>query len=1286
VKNTRYLTVFVLLVVFALRPPANANGHEHSKLLASDGNAGDWSGFPVSISGDYYVIGASQDSDYGDSSGSVYIFSKGGIPLALEISGPEQLLVYSSGQFEATLHNDDGSQQGVTDAVSWSVEPETHASIDANGLLTTNGIRGDITIYAVYGDFDAEASTTISTITDAVFVPGQYETIQAAIDAVNDGNVVVVAPGTYIGDGNYNIDFRGKAITVRSLDGPESCIINCGHVSGRRGFIFSSDEGSGSVLSGFTITGGKLYGGTVAGGGIYCSNASPMIENCIITDNWAYGMTDQSAKGGGIYAESNSSPTILNCIISENGVVGGDGASDSMGYSHSGRPGYGGGICCDTDSSVTIVNCLVANNEVVAGDGGSSMVWGSSGGDAYGGGIYLGTNGHLIAQNCTITGNVVTPGVKGDSGHANPGWDGTAYGAGVCCEEDSNASIENCIIWGDSGTDEVSGNPAVTYSDVAGAYPGDGNIDADPLFVAGPSVDYYLSQIAAGQTSDSPCVDAGSDAAEKFNMDMFGTRTDGVRDESMVDMGYHYSRLSSHGLLGLVAPNGGESLISSETFVISWMGLCGISDVSIEYSSDNGLNWLSVNPPNRGNKGHYNWELPTVNSSECLVRISDTEDSNVVDVSYNTFTIRPELTVLSPNGGELWLSDRTRTISWQSKGEFSGVVLEYSLDSGLTWILIDSPNGSDEGTHVWQPPDVSSRQCLIRVSNADDPSIRDTSDGVFTLVDAQVVKTLYVPGQYPTIQAAIDDSNHFDTIIVADGTYRGEGNREIDFKGKSIIVHSQNGPENCIIDCENSKTGFYFRSYEDENSVLRGFTITRGYGGRGGAIHCYPGSPTISECVITHNEVMTQGAGIYCRDSHPKIVGCTISDNSVLRYGGNECGGGIYCASSNATISNCTISNNDGTNYGGGIYCISCNPTISNCVISSNSASYGGGIVCRNSSPLISECVIAKNKSHHWGGGIMMKDESSPTIIGCKIDDNYADRGGGVFGYGDSVNSEIRNCLISGNHAEIAGGGLYSFRGFVGNCIVSGNYAGDSGGGFYGCDGPIINCSIIGNSAANLGGGLYYGDLPNRGSLTNCILAFNRRHAIYEGYYSADPFVEHCLLYDNPDGDLYDDDTSSTLTGSLQINTLDEVEDSLDGDPCLVESGFWDSNETPDDLSDDFWVDGDYHLWPHSPCVDAGYPNSTFDTNAVDLDGEPRVMLEEVDIGADEVGEKQADFTRNGVIDFEDFAVLAQSWHSEPSQQGWFALCDIVWDEHCDILDLARFVNDWLWEATWHSD
>ena len=100
-------------------------------------------------------------------------------------------------------------------------------------------------------------------------VPGDYPTIQQAIDAAAGGDTVLVAPGTYI----ENIRFKGKAIIVKSSDGPHVTTIDGNHTKGLSVVSFIDEEGFGSVLEGFTITNGagtaaKEYG--VLGGGICC--------------------------------------------------------------------------------------------------------------------------------------------------------------------------------------------------------------------------------------------------------------------------------------------------------------------------------------------------------------------------------------------------------------------------------------------------------------------------------------------------------------------------------------------------------------------------------------------------------------------------------------------------------------------------------------------------------------------------------------------------------------------------------------------------------------------------------------------------------------------------------------------------------------------------------------------------------------------------------------------------------------------------------------------------------
>ena len=313
-------------------------------------------------------------------------------------------------------------------------------------------------------------------------VPSEHPTIQAGIDAAVTGDIVLVADGTYTGDGNRDIDFGGKSIVVRSENGPEMTVIDCQGTpeDPHRGFYFHTNEESTSVVQGFTIVNGWAY----LGGAILCCDSSPTILNNVMMGNTAEG-------GGAIMCRLNSHATIVGNTITQN---------------HGSA--CGGGIYCLSGSSVSIVNNLITENTALY----------------CGGGIRCNESSPMIAGN-TLVGNT------------------THYGGGICALQSSFPTVLNCILWGDSARfgrevfDDGTSSVTVTYSDVEGGKEGEGNLDADPLFVSGPQGDYYLSQIDAGQPEESPCVNRGDLTSPVPNA---ATRTDEVSDIWPVDMGYHY--------------------------------------------------------------------------------------------------------------------------------------------------------------------------------------------------------------------------------------------------------------------------------------------------------------------------------------------------------------------------------------------------------------------------------------------------------------------------------------------------------------------------------------------------------------------------------------------------------------------------------------------------------------------------------------------------------------------------------------------------------------------------
>ncbi len=335
-------------------------------------------------------------------------------------------------------------------------------------------------------------------------VPGDQPTIQAGIDAAGDYDTVLVAPGVYSGDGNRDIRFLGKAITVTSETGPDDTIVNGNYAVNHIGFIFDHEEGNASRLNGFTITQFLQYGDY--GTGMQIESASPVISNCKIIYNSAW-CGDGEHAGAGVYLGS-SQAIFLSCWITQNMIECEDwylfDAEVVAGvWAIGGDPSF--------------FNCIISDNDAAA--------WDNPAGRAVGG-IRCDT-AHI--SNCSIVNN---------SGEASLSGTGGIQGS---------ALIVNSIVH-NYGTN-IGGNPTIRYSNIGGGYEGDGNIDAIPLFTPGPLGEYYLSSTSAGQAQDSPCIDSGDSPAQDTCfpgveppscLDSYTTRTDQITDLGMVDMGYHY--------------------------------------------------------------------------------------------------------------------------------------------------------------------------------------------------------------------------------------------------------------------------------------------------------------------------------------------------------------------------------------------------------------------------------------------------------------------------------------------------------------------------------------------------------------------------------------------------------------------------------------------------------------------------------------------------------------------------------------------------------------------------
>lgn len=658
-----------------------------------------------------------------------------------------------------------------------------------------------------------------------------------------------------------------------------------------------------------------------------------------------------------------------------------------------------------------------------------------------------------------------------------------------------------------------------------------------------------------------------------------------------------------------------------------------------------------------------------------------------------------------------------------------------------------------------------------------------------------------------TIQDGIDTAQDGDTVLVADGLYTGDGNRDLDFGGSIITVLSASGdPTLCVIDCQGTGAdphrGFLFHSGETSDAVVEGLTIRNGsighYGAyemAGGGIRCEASSPTFINCRIVDNIVMNHldspGGGIFADgESSPTFIDCVITGNDASGASGSGRGGGAYFAGGNPTLINCIFSENKTTGFtvirglGGGIYCVGGSPTITGCTITDNHGERGGGLYLRNATPTIANSVISGNSATGgygggWGGG-MYNLSSSPTITSCLFADNSTattlgdNAHGGAIQNNDS-NPTLTNCNFWGNVAEDNGGGLYNTSNsspmltdcqFVGNsaggiggamvnsgnsssptlinCMFENNIAGLDGGAIHNnvaspiiarcvfaenvavlggaifnlnsySTSSVVNCMFIGNISLE-GGGLY-----NQGSsprITNCAFIDNSASLQGAGIFNiinSSPTVTNCSFSGNiaavDGGAMYSSGESSMPMFANSIAWSDLADGVVDADGAATTvsysdiQGGWSGAGSNNIDADPLFLDpdnGDLHLSPGSPCIDAG-SNQAVAADSTDLDadgdeaepvpidlgGDPRFIDDPdsrdsglgscplSDMGAYEfpVGLAQccpADFDQDGEIGPSDLATLLGSW-------GPCLGCpeDLDGNDNVGAADLAILLGNW---------
>ncbi|MCP4649664.1 MAG: DUF2341 domain-containing protein [PVC group bacterium] len=198
-------------------------------------------------------------------------------------------------------------------------------------------------------------------------------------------------------------------------------------------------------------------------------------------------------------------------------------------------------------------------------------------------------------------------------------------------------------------------------------------------------------------------------------------------------------------VIRVTVPNGGELWTVSDAEIITWDNTGSVgNDLLIEYSKDNFISDVNTIIGSTTNSGSHNWTIPNDVSASMRVRITDNTRPVVWDRSDGMFTVLPipQLTILTPNGSEIWRVGTIQDVTWEDNGGLisNNLTVQYSSDGGTVYQDITT-GAANMGAYSWTIPDDVSAICLVKVFDADRPSNEDVSDDVFAIADPLITIT-----------------------------------------------------------------------------------------------------------------------------------------------------------------------------------------------------------------------------------------------------------------------------------------------------------------------------------------------------------------------------------------------------------------------------------------------------------------------------------------------------------------------------------------------------------------
>ena len=189
----------------------------------------------------------------------------------------------------------------------------------------------------------------------------------------------------------------------------------------------------------------------------------------------------------------------------------------------------------------------------------------------------------------------------------------------------------------------------------------------------------------------------------------------------------------------VTSPNGGEEWTAGFKYNINWVSQDVPGPLLIEYSKDNFVSDINTIVASTENDGVFQWQVPEDPSTTVKIRITDLSDPTVSDTSDSNFTIlqKPTITIIVPNGGEVWDVGAFYDITWESVGAVSNVRIGYSKDDFVDDVHEIVASTSNDGVFEWQIPNDPSDTVKIGIVDTNYTSVYDVSDDNFTISYSQ---------------------------------------------------------------------------------------------------------------------------------------------------------------------------------------------------------------------------------------------------------------------------------------------------------------------------------------------------------------------------------------------------------------------------------------------------------------------------------------------------------------------------------------------------------------------